>query len=54
MLVGALHTRAHDLEENQERTEERAAEMRRLNEQLRAANEELSHQRGHWTRRTRN
>lgn len=47
MLVGALKTRAHDLEENQQRSEAAAAEMRRLNEQLRAANEELSHQRGH-------
>ena len=47
MLVGALKTRARDLEANQHRTEERTAEMRRLNEQLRTANEELSHQRGH-------
>jgi signal transduction histidine kinase len=47
MLVGVLKTRAQDLEENQQRTEERTAEMRSLNEQLRAANEELSHQRGH-------
>ncbi len=47
MLVGALKTRAADLEENQRRSEERAAEMRRLNEQLSAANAELDHQRGH-------
>jgi signal transduction histidine kinase len=47
MLVGALKTRAADLEENQERSEERAAEMRRLNEQLSAVNAELDHQRGH-------
>jgi signal transduction histidine kinase len=47
MLVGVLKTRARDLEENQQRSEERASEMRRLNEQLRDANQELSHQRGH-------
>ena len=37
-LVGMLHARTRDLEENQARAEERAAEMRSLNEQLQAAN----------------
>ncbi len=46
-LVGMLHSRTRDLEENQVRAEERAAEMRHLNEQLRAANEELHHSRAH-------
>lgn len=47
VLVGVLHARARDLEENQRRVEERAGEMRSLNEQLRAANAELSHRRTH-------
>ncbi len=47
LLVGALHARARDLEENQERVEERAGEMRSLNEQLRTANVELLHRRAH-------
>jgi signal transduction histidine kinase len=46
-LVGMLHTRTRDLEENQARVEERAAEMRSLNEQLQAANHELQHNRAH-------
>ncbi len=42
-----LHARTRDLELNQARAEERAAEMRGLNEQLQAANEELQHSRSH-------
>lgn len=47
LLVGVLHARARGLEENQRRVEERAGEMRNLNEQLRAANAELFHRRTH-------
>lgn len=47
LLVGVLHARARNLEENQRRVEERAGEMRSLNEQLRAANAELLHRRTH-------
>lgn len=47
LLVGVLHARARGLEENQRRVEERAGEMRNLNEQLRAANVELLHRRTH-------
>ena len=47
LLVGVLHARARDLEENQQRAEERAGEMRSLNEQLRVANVELIHRRTH-------
>lgn len=46
-LVNVLHVRTRDLEENQARVEERAAEMRGLNEQLQAANQELHHSRAH-------
>ena len=46
-LVGMLHARTRDLEENQARAEERAAEMRGLNEQLQTANHELQHSRAH-------
>jgi signal transduction histidine kinase len=46
-LVGALKARARDMEQGQRRSEEDAAEMRRLNEQLRVANTELDHQRSH-------
>ena len=47
LLVGVLRARARDLEENQRRVEERAGEMRDLNEQLRVANAELLHRRTH-------
>jgi len=47
LLVGVLRARALDLEENQLRVEERAGEMRSLNEQLRTANAELLHRRTH-------
>lgn len=46
-LVGMLQTRTNELEQNHARAEERAAEMRGLNEQLQGANEELKHSRAH-------
>lgn len=47
VLVGALHRRAQELAQSEWAAEARTAHMRDLNEQLRAANQEYQHQRGH-------
>jgi K+-sensing histidine kinase KdpD len=47
VLVSALRAGAQELAESNWRTESRAAELRQLNEQLRAANDEYRHQREH-------
>jgi signal transduction histidine kinase len=47
VLVAALHRRAEQLAESNRQTEERAAHMRALNEQLATAKEDAEHQRSH-------
>ena len=47
VLVGALRRRAREIAASKEAAEISAAQMRELNEQLRAASRESSHQRGH-------